>query len=395
MIDGLTAANAPPARSAASAIQAARLNPEIQAATRQGLVFDVRTVRVGVKPLRVFRAGAPFNSTGLELRPLAPRGAQTGLRFLKQLVQPERALLAINGGFFNRVRQLPLGAVRVDGTWLSGPILNRGALGWARGPRRPYPRLRLAQGPPVRGGRRWGLGLLNSGYVQRGLSRYTRAWGPVYRALSGEEKAITVRDGTVTDLHERAELVRGVPLSPGSSLIVSRAGAPLPAQPGDRVSITLRSSSPVGDQPHVLAGGPLLLKNGQVVLQGRKEGFSQGFLALSAPRTVVAQDRKRVWLLTIPGTPTSGAFYAELEDWIFTNYSGDYATVRVEWSKGWGYTASGPWTNTNVIGELVPASLRSGRPDDADWDTAMAVFERLDPHDIFRNPFLDRLMPRA
>ena len=104
-----------------------------------------------------------------------------------------------------------------------------------------------------------------------------------------------------------------------------------------------------------------------------------------------------VWLdlLTIPGTPTSGAFYAELEDWIFTNYSGDYATVRVEWSKGWGYTASGPWTNTNVIGELVPASLRSGRPDDADWDTAMAVFERLDPHNIFRNPFLDRLMPRA
>jgi hypothetical protein len=306
VIDGLTAANAPPARSAASALQAARLNPEIQAATRQGLVFDVRTVRVGVKPLRVFRAGAPFNSTGLELRPLAPRGAQTGLRFLKQLVQPERALLAINGGFFNRVRQLPLGAVRVDGTWLSGPILNRGAIGWSRGNRLLFNRLSLDQVMQVRGGRRWGLGLLNSGYVQRGLSRYTRAWGPVYRALSGEEKAITVRDGTVTDLHERAELVRGVPLSPGSSLIVSRAGAPLPAQPGDRVSITLRSSSPVGDQPHVLAGGPLLLKNGQVVLQGRKEGFSQGFLALSAPRTVVAQDRKRVWLLTIQGTSGGG-----------------------------------------------------------------------------------------
>ena len=104
-----------------------------------------------------------------------------------------------------------------------------------------------------------------------------------------------------------------------------------------------------------------------------------------------------VWLdlLTIPGTPTSGAFYAELEDWIFTNYSGDYATVRVEWSKGWGYTAAGPWTSARVINELVPESLNTGRPSDANWDTSVATLQQLDPHGIFRNPFLDRLMPRT
>ena len=153
----------------------------------------------------------------------------------------------------------------------------------------------------VNGGRRWGLGFLNSGYVQRGLSRYTRAWGPVYKALSGEEQAVSVKDGVTIDHHERAELSLGVPLTAGTSLIVSRAGAPLPAQPGDRVSFRLRPSNPVGEQPHVLAGGPLLLKNGQVVLQGRQEGFSAGFLSLSAPRTVVAQDRRRVWLMTLEG----------------------------------------------------------------------------------------------
>jgi hypothetical protein len=41
-------------------------------------------------------------------------------------------MVAVNGGFFNRVRQLPLGAVRLDSEWLSGPILNRGAIGWDR-----------------------------------------------------------------------------------------------------------------------------------------------------------------------------------------------------------------------------------------------------------------------
>ena len=301
VIDGLKPQQSSAGRTTASALQAALLNPVIQAETRNGLVLDVRTVRVGVKPVKIFRAGAPFNSRTLGLRPLAARGAQTGIRFLSQLAQPEKALLAVNGGFFNRVRQLPLGALRVDGTWLSGPILNRGAIGWTPGNKLLFSRLRLDQSMQVNGGRRWGLGFLNSGYVQRGLSRYTRAWGPFYKALSGEERAVTVRDGVVTEQLDRAALNRGVPLAAGTSLIVSRAGAPLPARPGDQVSINLRSSSPVGNQPNVLAGGPLLLNNGQVVLKGRQEGFSAGFLSLAAPRTVVAQDATKVWLMTLKG----------------------------------------------------------------------------------------------
>jgi len=51
----------------------------------------------------------------------------------------------------------------------------------------------------------------------------------------------------------------------------------------------------------VLAGGPLLLNDGQVVLKGRQEGFSTGFLSLAAPRTVVAQDAANVWLMTLKG----------------------------------------------------------------------------------------------
>jgi len=305
VIDGLSSSRTTRARSSRNGLQSALLNPEIQVARRNGLVLEARTFRVGVKPVTIFRAGVPFNSKSLELRPLAARGAQTGIRFLSQLAQPEQALLAVNGGFFNRVRQLPLGALRVDGTWLSGPILNRGAIGWTAGQKLLFNRLRLDQSMQINGGRRWGLGFLNSGYVQRGLSRYTRAWGPVYKALSGEEKAITVKDGVTINLHNRAELSRGVPLTPGASLIVSRAGTPLPAQPGDRVSINLQPSNPVGEQPQVLAGGPLLMKDGQVVLRGRQEGFSAGFLSLAAPRTVVAQDRSRVWLMTLKGTSGS------------------------------------------------------------------------------------------
>lgn len=301
VMDGTQRRSVTSGRARTSPFQAARFTPEIQEAIRRGLILDIRAVQVGVKPLRIYRAGWPLGNESLLLRPLAPVRAQTGLRFLNQLAQPANALASINGGFFNRVRQLPLGAVRLDGVWLSGPILNRGAVGWDGPGPLLFDRLRLDQDMRVNGGRRWGLGFLNSGYVQRGLSRYTRAWGPIYRALSGEEQAILIRDGRVTDQFSRTELARGVPLPQGASLVVARASAPLPARPGDEVVIRLRPSSPVGERLQVMAGGPLLLKRGQVVLRGRQEGFSSGFLGQAAPRTVVAQDSKHRWMLTLEG----------------------------------------------------------------------------------------------
>ena len=304
VLDGLSSGN----RGAAigrDPLAAPLLNPAIQSFVRQGLVLDKRVVKVGVKPLLIYRVGTDPNSQGLELRPLAPRSGQQGLRFLNQLAQPAGAVFAINGGFFNRIRQLPLGAVRIDGNWLSGPILNRGAIGWNGTNRLYFGRLRLNQELIVEGGQRWGLGHLNSGYVQRGLSRYDHAWGPVYRALSGREQAITVIDGDVRSLHNNAALTRGVPIPLKGDLVVARGGAPVPARPDQRVTIRTSSSNPVGDQPQVLGGGPLLLQNGRVVLNGRQEGFSAGFLALSAPRTVVAQDKERLWLMTLKGAGSS------------------------------------------------------------------------------------------
>ena len=94
-----------------------------------------------------------------------------------------------------------------------------------------------------------------------------------------------------------------------------------------------------------------------------------------------------IWLdlLTLPGTPTSGAFYAELEQWLFDRYSDDDACCRVEWSKGWGYTADGPWRSDGVVKELVPASLGQG------FTSATDTLARLDPRSVFMSGFLDRM----
>ena len=120
---------------------------------------------------------------------------------------------------------------------------------------------------------------------------------------------------------------------------------------------------------------------------------------LSALRPWPAQPEwdTAVWfdILSIPGTPTANDYYAELEQWIYTNYVGDYAGVRVEWSKGWGYTPAGAWTNQDVISARIPASFTQGVAADASFRTAIDILDRLDPSRIFSTPFLDRLMPRS
>ncbi|MBL6802728.1 MAG: phosphodiester glycosidase family protein [Synechococcus sp. BS307-5m-G38] len=281
--------------------------PAVAGWIRRGLLLEQRTLTVGVKPLQVLRSGGDLPRIGLALKPLAMAGQQQGLRFLPQLSQPAGAVVAVNGGFFNRILQLPLGALRQDGRWLSGPILNRGVIAWDGEEALRFGRLRLDQELQINGGRRWGLGFLNSGYVQRGLSRYTRAWGPIYRPLSGEEQALLIRDGRVEQRFDRASIRRGVLIPPDADLVVSRGGAPLPASPGDRVTVTMaqRSSPELGDQPNVLGGGPLLMQGGRIVLNGRSEGFSPGFLSLAAPRTVVGQGNGGTWLIALRGAAGS------------------------------------------------------------------------------------------
>ena len=297
VLDGVQVGGRRPAQSARLPLS----DPAVAQMLRRGFVLERRTIKVGVKPIQVFRAGGDLSRLGITLQPLVKAEQQQGLRFLPQLSQPAGALVAVNGGFFNRINQLPLGALRHQGVWLSGPILNRGVIAWGASGDLQFGRLRLNQTLQVNNGRRWSLMALNSGYIQKGLSLYTPAWGPRYRALSGEEEALLIRGGRVETTFDQHSLQRGIAIPKDAALVIARGRTPLPARPGDRIQVKARSSSPLAQHPNVLGGGPLLMQNGQVVLNGRQEGFSPGFMSLAAPRTVVAQGPSGQWLMTLRG----------------------------------------------------------------------------------------------
>lgn len=102
-----------------------------------------------------------------------------------------------------------------------------------------------------------------------------------------------------------------------------------------------------------------------------------------------------IWfdIVTIPGTPYSQQFFREAEQWMYSHFSGSYATVRPEWSKGWGFTNSAGWSDTTAIGTTIPNAFRAGQSAGDNWDTARATLNQYDPHRIYSSPLLDALLP--
>jgi len=285
----------------------APIDPRLQALLGNELQWD-RLVRQGV---RINAIRVDPRSASLQLRPLARPGAMEGLSSLVQLANQQQAWVAINGGYFNRVRRLPLGALKQDGRWLSGPILNRGVAAWDERSLPNFGRLQLSQWVVGPGTVRLPVVVVNSGFVQRGISSYTADWGPSYRALSGSETGLLIQGGQVRQQLGPAELGAGVQLRGNDLLLVGRGGANLPWFPGDQLQIESHPSNNLGLAANVVGGGPLLLQAGRIVLNGAAENFSAAFLSQGAPRTVLARDDRQVWLITLEGTQDSGPTLGE------------------------------------------------------------------------------------
>ncbi len=279
---------------------------QLQALLNKGITVERQVRALGNRRMLVNSVRLDPRRSPVELRLLTSAEGMEGLTSLPQLAGQEQALVAINGGFFNRVRRLPLGALKDDGRWLSGPILNRGAVGWQDGAVPQFGWLSLMEWVSDGSGQRLPVMALNSGYVQRGLARYTAEWGRSYRAISGGETALLLNGNVVRQQFNSAQLEQGIALGPEDVLLVGRGGVEPPWDVGSRLSLSSQPTHPLGQSRSVLGGGPLLLLNGRTVLNGSAEGFSAAFLQQGAPRTVIASDGSQIWLLTLQGVEHAG-----------------------------------------------------------------------------------------
>lgn len=259
-----------------------------------------------------------------ELKPMLPsNNTVIGLSPMVTQTSLNGAIAGINGGFFNRNNQLPLGAMRQDQEWLSGPILNRGAVAWDNKGNWEFDRLSLQEEIVAANGERLTVDFLNSGYVKAGVARYTKAWGDRYQTLVDNEVILEVdtSNNSETVTHRKLAGRAGIDaytIPETGYLLVFRSfqsGADkLPE--GITFARTAVMNPPSFDaMPQVMGAGPLLLQQGRLVLDGELEQFSQAFNIQSASRSAIARTRdNRILLATVHGSAaeTSGA---TLQEW--------------------------------------------------------------------------------
>ncbi len=236
-------------------------------------------------------------TSGVSFRPIWSNPAtQLGTAPLIQTAQLWQASAAINAGFFNRKNQLPLGAIRRDGRWFSGPILNRGAIAWNNSGQFKFGRLSLQETFIASTGVRLPVLFLNSAYVQPGIARYTPEWGPTYTPLTDNEVLIFVQNNQIT-----AQMPGGIagqmtfPIPTNGYLLTLRTNSTnVVADSLSSLSIGTpvridRSTTPAdfARYPHILGAGPLLLQNRQIVLDAKGEQFSDSFTQQSAIRSCI------------------------------------------------------------------------------------------------------------
>ncbi|NJK58997.1 MAG: hypothetical protein HC918_00180 [Oscillatoriales cyanobacterium SM2_1_8] len=201
---------------------------------------------------------------GLKLRPLWNRATgMVGTVTLPLLADRTGVAAALNGGFFNVNRQLPVGPIRFEGRWLAGPVLERGAIAWNDEGLVAIERLRYQEEIRV-GERVVPLAELNSGFVRTGIARYTPDWGATYQPLTDNETLIPVRlQGNVLRVGARqaggkaGERAFSIPAN-GYLLVARNAGEGLAfLTEGAAVQGIARTVPPVfSELPYALGGGP-------------------------------------------------------------------------------------------------------------------------------------------
>jgi hypothetical protein len=224
------------------------------------------------------------------------------------MAQRNQAAAAINGGYFGRDRQSPLGAIRRDGTWISSPILNRGVVAWDAQGRFRVGRLMLQEQVVTSNGATLPITSSNSGYPQKGIARYTSLWGATYTPLLKNEQIIAVVNNQVQSVQPAKEGQRFT-IPRGGALLVARAVALVSAlTPGTSLQYRMQPSQPGFEAfPNIMGAGPVLIENGRGVMDAIAEQFSPSFAVQGADRSGIGQTADGAILLAVTHNRLGGA----------------------------------------------------------------------------------------
>jgi hypothetical protein len=277
-----------------------------------GVRWRQQTVSANGANFPVISLEIDVRQPGVSLKPiLSSSSTVVGIAPLQATAQRAKVAAAINAGFFNRNTQLPLGAIRRDESWMSGPILNRGAIAWNATGESTVGRLSLNETISTSTGQRYPVLYFNTGYVGSGVSHYTTGWGNSYNTILDNEVLVTVRNGQVVKQQQGGKAGKvSVVIPEDGYLIVIRSDRDAAAAFGVGTAVqTETGTQPAdfGQYTQIVGAGPLLVQNRQIVLDGESEQFATAFVQQAAARSVIGSTAEGTLLLVAVHNRLNGA----------------------------------------------------------------------------------------
>jgi exopolysaccharide biosynthesis protein len=268
----------------------------------EGITWQQQFIRLGKDTFPVTWLEIDAKSPKISLKPIATNlnGLQ-GTGSVVNLANLWQASAVINGGFFNRNTKQPLGAIRQEERWLSGPILNRGVIAWNNQGNIKVGRLSLQEILTTSTGQKLPISQLNSGYVQKGLARYTSAWGKSYTPATDNETIAIMQNNQVISQQSGGKSGQ-IPFNiPTDGYLLAFRGNAISANGlsvGTQVSLASNTiPADFNQYANILGAGPLMIENGRLVLDSASEKFNKGFQQQNASRSAIAVNQNGKFLM--------------------------------------------------------------------------------------------------
>lgn len=240
----------------------------------------------------------------VDIRPYRALSAGIGTETLVSLARRHKALAAINGGFFEMVgtfRGESVGALKIDGEWVSEPEQGRAVIGFRRvdGKIEAYiDRIALRQELVLPSGETVRIDGMNRNRGRNELVLYRPHFHSVTLTMPDGIEAV-VRNGEVVGIHKGQGSLR----IPADGYVLSASGkkrGELLSRIAEGDSVQIRETiipERVGDSNlwasfvHIVGGGPLLLQDGTAASTQAyaREGFDRAFHSFWHPRTAVGK----------------------------------------------------------------------------------------------------------
>jgi len=207
-------------------------------------------------------------------------------RPVSHIAETHGAYAALNGGFFAK-QGPPLGMLVIAGEWIKAPLYSRAVLGITRAGRCAIVNVDFEGRVEFEGLGMLPLDRINEGHAaDNTVVLYTRRWGPVVIGAPDKTRLAVNAEGLVSAIYPPlvdAPLPQGGYVLSGNGL---RAQTLANIPQGTKVRLRLETNPRWPDLWHALGGGPLLVREGRICVNGQAERFrpdvTQGTRARSA-----------------------------------------------------------------------------------------------------------------